>query len=111
MVCCFPGCLEPTETHLRLLLSCTVAAREMTNEAWSNDALTNAAAAAGQCVGSEGQRLGNMDMWSCINGENMTIEDKDESETLMRMLEKEEELKSLGQYIVFICVALHLHAG
>lgn len=70
-----------------------MAAREMTNEAWSNDALTNAAAAAGQCVGSAGQRLGNMDMWSCINGENMTIEDKDESETLMRMLEKEEELK------------------
>lgn len=88
-----------------------MAAREMTNEAWSNDALTNVAAAAGQCVGSEGQRLGNMDMWSCINGENMTIEDKDESETLTRMLEKEEELKSLGQYIVFICVALHLHAG
>lgn len=87
-----------------------MAAREMTNEAWSNDALTNAAAA-GQCVGSEGQRLGNMNMWSCINGENMTIEDKDESETLTRMLEKEEELKSLGQYIVFICVVLHLHAG
>lgn len=40
----------------------------------------------------------------------MKVEDEEEAETLTRMEEKEEELKSLGQFIISICAALHLHA-